>query len=779
MITNYFKSAIRNLIRNKSFSFINIFGLAIGLTVGILVLLWVTDELGYDKFHKNQNQIYRLVHESFSAGKSMHYSSCPTPLGQIVKERYPEVGNMFRFRSFGAGKATFQDKVIMIRHFYYADKEILDVLSFNFIYGDLKTALNEPSGIIISLSTSKKLFGDSNPIGNTIQTDDTDNFVIKGVFNDFPLNSSLRFDLIVPFTYLNEIGFTTENWGSFSWQTFLSFNESLDIKVFEDKIKGLINEFVDDEVYILKLQSLEDLHLYNMDGSEGRIRYVKIFIVIGIVIILLACINFMNLSTVRAIRRAKEIGLRKSIGVEKFQLIKLVLSETLIMVFISLIISMSLVELLRPYFNEITGKDISISYLNMGFILILFIIAIITTFISGFYPAYILSSLNPVNALKGIKESGKGKARIRKILVVIQFTITIILISGSIVVYKQLKYMNERDLGIAKDNIVYIELDKKLKGQFEVFRNELLTNPNIESVTKTYQMPSYNRLSTSINWDGQEEGYNLVMNVSVVDQDYIKTFGLEIIDGKDFIKGSSADSAGIIINQEAVKQMKLKNPIGTNINLWGEGKILAVVKNYNFMPLTEKIQPIALKIRGDGLYTYAVIQINKEELQNTLDFIELKFKSYTSNQPFDYHFMTEDYERLYQFETRLSKILKYFTGLAICIALLGLYGLSAYLSEQKTKEVGIRKALGASIWGLLWDFVFDFCKWVFLSILIAIPITWYIIQNWLENYAYRIELSIDVFICSGIAAITIAAFTVGLQAYKSATQNPVNALRHE
>ena len=339
--------------------------------------------------------------------------------------------------------------------------------------------------------------------------------------------------------------------------------------------------------------------------------------------------------------------------------------------------------------------------------------------------------------------------------------------------------MNNRDLGIAKDNIIYVEIDEKLKNQFEAFKNDLITNPNIESVTKTFQMPSYNKLSTNIGWDGQEEGYNLVMNVSVADHDYIKTFGLKIIEGRDFIKGSSTDSSGIIINEEAVKQMKLKNPVGTNIFLWGDGKILGVMKDYNFMPLTEKIQPIALKIRKDGLYKYAVISINENELQNTLDFIELKFASYSSNQPFDYHFMNEDFDLMYRFETRLSKILKYFTLLAICIALLGLYGLSAFISEQKTKEVGIRKTLGASVWGLLITFVFDFCKWVLVSAIIAIPITWYILQNWLESYAYRIILTADVFIYSGLIAIAVAAVTVGLEAFKSAIQNPINALRYE
>ncbi|PKP34713.1 MAG: hypothetical protein CVU00_05670 [Bacteroidetes bacterium HGW-Bacteroidetes-17] len=779
MTKNYFKNMIRNLNRNKSFSVINIFGLAIGLTVGIMILLWVEDELSYDSFHKNHKQIYRVVHESFSADKSMHFSSCPAILGALIKERYPEVKNMFRFQSFGAGKAAYEDKVFMIRYYFYADNEILNVLSFDFVYGNAETALDEASNIIISLSTSKRLFGDANPVGKVIQVDDVDSFTIMGVYKDFPLNSTLRFDLIVPFTYLEEIGFSTDGWDSFSWQTFFLVDGSLNMNSFKDKIKDFMDEFVDDEKYILKLQSLDDVHFYNMDGSAGRIKYINIFIIIGIVIILLACINFMNLSTVRAIKRTREIGLRKAIGAGKKELIKLVMGETFAMVFIALIISMSLVELTRPFFNEITGKGISLAYLNGKFIVILSIIAIITTILSGFYPAFVLSSLNPINALKGIKDSGKGKARVRKILVIIQFTITIILISGSVTVFRQLKYMNNRDLGIAKDNIIYVEIDEKLKNQFEAFKNDLITNPNIESVTKTFQMPSYNKLSTNIGWDGQEEGYNLVMNVSVADHDYIKTFGLKIIEGRDFIKGSSTDSSGIIINEEAVKQMKLKNPVGTNIFLWGDGKILGVMKDYNFMPLTEKIQPIALKIRKDGLYKYAVISINENELQNTLDFIELKFASYSSNQPFDYHFMNEDFDLMYRFETRLSKILKYFTLLAICIALLGLYGLSAFISEQKTKEVGIRKTLGASVWGLLITFVFDFCKWVLVSAIIAIPITWYILQNWLESYAYRIILTADVFIYSGLIAIAVAAVTVGLEAFKSAIQNPINALRYE
>jgi putative ABC transport system permease protein len=779
MMKNYIKSATRNLSRHKTFSILNIFGLSLGLTIGIFILLWVTDELSYDTFHEKHKNTYRLIHESFSAGESMHYSSCPAPLGEVLQERFPEVENMFRFRSFGAGKLAYKENVFMIRFYYYADKEILDGLNFDFVYGDAQIAMKEPSSVIISQSTSQKLFGDVNPIGKTIQSDDVDNYKITGVFKDFPLNSSLNFELIVPFTYLKEVGFSADNWGSFSWQTFLYLKNKKDAKSLVDKMTGLMAEFVDGEEFILKLQSLEDLHFYNMDGSEGRIKYVRIFIIIGIVIILLACINFMNLSTVRAIKRSREIGLRKAIGADKMQLIRLVLSETFIMISIAMLISMSLVELFRPFFNELTGKGISIAYLNTEFLLILIFILLSTTLLSGFYPAFILSSLNPVHALKGVKESGRGKARIRIALVVLQFSITIILISGSITVYQQLKYMNERDLGMATDNIVYVELDETLKEKFEIFRNELRSNPNIEAVTQTFQMPSHNRLSTNISWDGMEEGFNLVMNTSVADHEYIKTFDLELIAGHDFVKGSSSDSAGIIVNEEAVKQMKLKNPVGTKISLWGDGKILGVVKNYNFMPLTEKIQPIALKIRNDGLYRYAVIKIKPDAIQGTLNFIEEKFADYTSNYPFDYHFMNEDFDRLYRFETRLADILKYFTGLAVCIALLGLYGLSAFISEQRTKEVGIKKTLGASVTNLMFSFIIDFCKWVFLAALIASPVSWYILSNWLENYAYRIPLNVTIFVYSGSIAIIVAAITVGMQAFKSAVQNPITALKYE
>lgn len=779
MIKSYIKTAFRNLIRHKTFSIINVLGLSLGLTIGIFNLLWVDDEISYDKFHPKYKNTYRLVHESINAGESMHFSNCPAPLGKILKERFPEVETMFRFTSFGSGKLSYKDNTFMLRFFYYADKEILDVLNFDFIYGDAKTALSEPSSIIISQSTSEKLFGEINPIGKTIQSDDVDNFKIAGVFKDFPLNSSLRFDLIVPFAYLKEVGFSAEDWGSFSWQTFLYLNSDEVIKPLQEKVKGVLAEFVVDEEYNLKLQSFENLHFYNLDGSEGRIKYVRIFIIIGMVIILLACINFMNLSTVRAIKRSREIGLRKSIGANRMQLIRLVLSETFVIVSIAMIISISMVELFRPFFNELTGKGISINYFNTEFLFVIILILLSTTLLSGFYPAFILSSLNPVHALKGVKESGKGKARIRIALVVLQFAITIILICGSITVYKQLKFMNDRDLGMATDNVIYIELDETLKEKFENFRYELTTNPNIEAVTKTFQIPSHNKLSSNINWDGMEEGINLRMNISVADYEYIKTFGLEIIQGRDFIKGSSTDSLGIIINEEAVKQMNLTNPIGTNISLWGDGKILGVVKNYNFMPLTMKIQPIALKIRSDGLYRYAVIRIKPEAIQSSLNFIEEKFANYSSNQPFNYHFMNEDFDRIYRFETRLSKILKYFTILAISIALLGLYGLSAFISEQRTKEVGVRKVMGASIQALLISFVIDFCKWVILSAVIAIPIAWYILQNWLNGFAYRVQLSTDVFILSGLFATIIAAITVASQAYKSAIKNPVDALRHE
>ncbi len=778
MIKNYYKSGLKTLIRNKSFSILNILGLSVGLTVGILIFLWVVDEMSFDNFHQNHKHIYRLVHESFSMGESNHFTSCPPTLGPLMKDRYPEIEKLARFRSFGTEKVVFKDKAFMERYFYYADKEILEIFSFDFVYGNVSNALDDPYGIIISLSSARKFFGDKNPMGKTIIVDDQDTYKIAGVFNDFPKNSNVKFDFIVPFNFLKEIGFDAESWQSFSWQTFLLLDKSTDIELFGNKIKGVINEFVDDEKYVLKLQGLDDIHLYNIDGSAGRIKYVRIFIIIGIVIIFLACINFMNLSIVRSIKRSREIGVRKAIGAMKYQLIVSFLSETSIMVFIALIISMSLVELLRSFFNEITGKSISLAYLNIEFVFALILIAIVTVLLSGLYPALMMSSFNPISALKGTKNARGTKGRIRKILVVIQFIITIILISGSITVYRQLKYMNEHDLGVASKNIIYVNIDDRLNAQFEAFRGELLSNPNIEGVTKTFQMPSYNKLSSNIYWDGQEEGYNLLVNISIADHDYIKTFGLEIIEGKNFLKGSSSDSLNTIVNEEAIKQMKLENPVGKSITLWGEGKIIAVVKDYHFMPLTEKIQPLALKIR-DGLYRLAVIRVNMDELKKTLKFIEEKYADYTASYPFDYHFMDEDFDRIYSFETRLSKILKYFTALAISIAILGLYGLSAFIAEQTTKEVGIRKTLGASIQNLLFSFVIGFCKWVLLAAIIAIPLSWYIMQNWLLNFAYRIHLSLDIFIFSGLIAIFIAAVTVSIQAYHSAIKNPLDALKHE
>ena len=771
--------SVRQIIREKLISTINIIGLAIGMACTILILLWVNDEISYDKFHKNADNIYTLIgvhHEEIG----MDYSgTIPLPVGPEIKKNYDEIEKFARMRRFTCA-VKINNKTFSERLFYHTDPAFFEMFSYTFLKGDPKTAFSQPNSLVITERIAEKYFGDEDPFGKVLNVDINDVFTITGVIANPPTNSEIRFDFLATIKYLEEVGFRTNNWNSWNNRTYIQLKEHTDYKKFENKIKNTINDQTEDVINReIKLQALRDMHLYEKSGKKGNIIYIYIFITMACFILVIACINFMNLSTARATRRSGEVGLRKVVGASRNKLIIKFFIESIILVIISFHIALIIVELLRPAFNQLTGKTLTINYFNPEFIISSLIIILITGILAGIYPALILSSYKPTIVLKSKILSDSRKSIMRVVLVVFQFSLSVILIICSIVIYMQVVFIQNKDLGIEKDNVIYFSLTPEINNNYASFKSELIQKPGINYITRTFQMPSYNQFQSDGYWEGGSNNRSLVFDISVVDFDYIKSFGIQISKGRDFDIKYSTDTLNYILNKKAIEMMGIEDPIGkTFIAGRDSGKIIGITENYHVKPLSIDIHPLMLRMNTRRL-EYLVIKLNPDNQTSTIDYIKTVFNKYSpENEPDIKHF-TDDYDRLYRSENRLSKLFAFFTILAIFISCLGLYGLASFMAENKTKEIGIRKALGSSIGSIIKMLNLDFIKWVILSICIGAPIAWLFMNKWLQNFVYHTNIFWWLFPLAGLLVIIIAIATTSYQAYKAATKNPVDSLRHE
>jgi len=776
MLKNYIIIALRNFIRQKLYSLINVLGLAIGIACFILIMLWVTDELSYNKFNENYDEIYRVINYHSMEGPHF-FSNSPNAMGPELKKKYPEIIEFVRYNDY-SGIVKYGDKYFNEPLFIYGDPALFRIFTFPIVKGNPETCFDDVYSIAISERAAKKYFGDEDPLGKVLIVDNEDEFVVRAVFETIPENSSVRFDFFVPFGFLEKIGFYRESWHDFSWQTYIQVLPNTDMDNLKAKVKDILLDKMDDEVVYVRLQPLKELHLYKRSGEKGGIIYVYTFTAIAFFILILACINFMNLSTARSIRRAREIGLRKTVGAQRGQIILQFLGESLLLSFIALIVAMMFVEVFRPGFNVLTGKELSIDYFDLTFIVFSILTGLITGLLAGIYPAFYISGFKPIKVLRFKLSSDRTGFNIRRVLVVFQFTITLILIIGSLTIYRQLNYILNKDLGFETENIVFIEMNQQLKDKFEVFKQEIAGNPSVLNITRTMQMPTFNRFSTTIDWIGRNPDEFLNMNISVVDFDYVKTFGLEIVEGRDFAKDFSTDSSNYIINQKAAEVMRMENPVSQKLILGDTGTIIGVVKDYNFMPMRYDIEPITLAFEPD-YYSYVVVKLHGHDTKATMEFIETVFYKNVADVPFDYTYLESDFDVLYRTEKRLSKIILYFMFLAIFIACLGLFGLASFMAEQRTKEIGIRKAHGATVGSIILFMSKEYIKWVLIAVVIASPVAFYILKGWLGNYKYTINQNPLIYLGSGFIAIIIALLTVSFQAWKSARKNPVEALRYE
>lgn len=779
MFKNYMKITLRNLKKHKFYSVINITGLAIGIACCLIIFLWMKGELSYDRFHKNGEELYRIFQESPQGGKVLRFTSTPSALGPLLKDQYPEIIDTARHTpvrlDIGREEIHFRESAAIV------DESFLKMFSFLLLEGTPQAALEDPYSIVISDEMREKYFAGEDPMGKALRVGESLELNVTGVLQDIPKNSHLQFDCLIPFKLLGESGYDMDDWGNNNYWTYIQLTEKASSQEVEAKISGIIQEHVPRSSSLLRLQPVVRIYLYN-PGGGGLITYLYIFAGMAVFILLIACINYMNLSTARSTNRAKEVGIRQVVGANRTQLIKQFMGESILFTFIALIIGLVLVHLLLPVSSQLAGKPISMKY-STSLILTLLALTLFTGILSGVYPALILSSLKAIRVLKGALKSKSGSAMFRKILVVTQFSLSIFLIIGTLLVFRQMDFMMKMDLGYVKENVVILPMRGQLARNYNPFKTELLKNSNIISMTRANTTPDIKQSSIAsydFSWDGRQEGDSFpVMNVMGVDADYLKTFNMEMVEGRFFSEKFQADvSDSCVINEAAAAAMGLDSPLGKRV-YWDDfkGKIIGVIKDFHFSSLHEEIEPLMMRM-GWSMDNIC-IRIRSDNISGTIGFIRTTLKDLLPNYSFEYEFLDARLANRYLAEQRMERILIFSTIFAIFISCLGLLGLASFTAEQRTKEIGIRKVLGSSVAGIMFLLSKEFVKWVLMANLIAWPVAFFAVSNWLQNFAFRTKIGWEVFLLSGSLALFISLLTVFYQTIKAALSNPVDSLRYE
>lgn len=791
MIKNFFLIAVRNISRHKVFTFINVTGLAVGLAASLLILLWVQDEFSFEKFNLNAGNIYRVEEDQFYSGERYHVTVTPHPGGPVWKQKIPEIKEQTRINLW-LPRILFrqEEKLFFETSIATVDSGFFKVFTFPLLMGDPETALKSPHSIVLSRKLSEKYFGNTNPVGKTLTLDNKYQFTVTGVLKDLPKNSMFNFTGLLPYSFLKEIGAADNSWGNNSIFTYVMIEKGTDIKAVNKKLTDVVVENDPQITTKYSLFPLLDIHLHGQFGfkeTNGPVIVVSIFTLIAIFVLLIACINFINLSTAKASGRGKEIGIKKVAGADQFSMIVQFMLESLLLVIIAMILALILVGLSLGLFNNISGKSFIIKDLFQAkFILSYIIVGLLAGLISGIYPALYLASFKPVTVLKGETISGKGTGRLRQILVVVQFTLSILIAISAIFMYKQLKFLQEKDLGFNKDNMICITMPDNMKPKYSSIKSELKQETLIQGVTASMWNPTnMGSNSGGASWDGKDPDKQVLIGTNGIDYDYLKTMNMELKSGRDFSNDFPSDMArdttgNFMVNEEVVRLMGIGDPIGKNFRFMGlNGTIVGVLKNFHFKGADQAIEPMAFALAPVNYLRVILIRLTPGNIPASLKAVEKIWKEVVPEYPLDYTFIDQDYENLFKAQMRLSSLLKYFTVLAVIIACLGLYGLSSYSAERRTNEVGIRKVMGAGSLTVMYTLSKEFLFLVLISIVIAVPLGWIIVGNLLKQFAYRIDLSLIIFICIAIGAVIIALLTVSFQAYKATGINPAEALKVE
>jgi putative ABC transport system permease protein len=787
MLKNYLLVTVRNLKKNGTYSFLNILGLAVGMTAFILIALYVQYELSFDRHHKNADRIYRVIRE----GRAL----TPAALGPELKEKIPEVTAASRMIRRSNTLISYRQNHFLEEEFYWVGSETFDIFSVPFLSGDPETALDEPASIVLSQRAAKKYFGDADPMGKTLTVNERFEFKVTGVFNDMPANSHFVMDAIVPYeTYFQITNNDITSWRSNFSYTYFLLQEGADPEVMENKIGPLIERplyqatgIEEPQPKYFFIQPMTEIHLHSQlmqeIGPNNNIKYIILFSSVAFLILFIACINYMNLATARSLRRGKEVGMRKVVGAQKGQLIVQFLGESVAMAVMAMIFALVMVVGALPAFNSLVERQLGLNPVqNPQLFVGLVIVTLFVGLFAGSYPAMRMSGFKPISVLGGSFTRGAKGSSLRNVLVLVQFSITIFLIICTMAVRDQLKFIKSVDVGYAKEQIITLPARGRSVGQnMQPIKTELLKYPDIVAVSASARLPNNIDTFTSRDWTGRNLEEPIAIFYNTADYDFVDLFGLQIVQGRNFSKDFPSDTAGaFLVNETAVKVAEWDSPIGRKFEHWNgaKGEIVGIIKDFHLRSLHSPIEPVYIFL-NPGNFSNISIKMSATNISATIEHVEGVLKKFAPSMPFSYSFFDEVFERAYFTEQRMGRVFGAFAILAIFIACLGLFGLTTFAAEQRTKEIGIRKVLGASDSRIFVLLSKEFIRWVLLANLIAWPIAYYTMNKWLENFAYRIQIGVVAFLISGATALLIAYLTVSYQSIKSARTNPVTSLRYE
>ncbi|HUU04544.1 MAG TPA: ABC transporter permease [Patescibacteria group bacterium] len=783
MLKNYFKIAWRNIILQKGYSLINIFGLAVGMACSFLILLWVQHETSFDRFHANADRIYRVIMEESHENGVENHPWMPFPLGRALVERFPEIIAVTRTATDDF-MVRYQDKIHSELGFLFVDPSFFSIFSFPFTKGNPAHALDDPASIVISDRMAEKYFGKENPMGKTLALSNRADFAVSGVVH-IPAASDFQYDFFISFQsyprFNADLAALEANWRGNNYPTYIQLGKNCSSAAVENKIAGLMSEFTPDRKVKLHLQKLEHIHLYRPDGTDGQMKNIRIFSIIAVFILLIACINFMNLATARFERRCKEVGVRKTLGSTRSQIGIQFVIESLLSSTIAFWGSLGLVKILLPYFRELAQSGMNPELFHPGWLIKMFVLSLLVGMTAGGYPAIILSRAPAAGA--GMRSLFPARNEtLRKGLVIFQFSLSAMLIIGTLTIKEQIHFIQEKDMGLDRSDLVYIQMHGDSRRRAEMVKREIMASPDIVNVTSCRYLPSQIFVQwDGLDWEGRPAGKELPVAFSSGDCDFIPTFGMKMVQGRNFSKELPSDENNVIVNEEAVRQMGIKDPIGKSVNFWRQkGTIIGVVKNFNFRPLNDPIKPLLLTLREvGGSRGLLVAKIRPGRLAQALAYFKDAWRKINPNFSFEPHFLDQDFNSLYLKDKQQGRIFMAFTLIAILICCLGLISLSSFMAEEKTKEIGIRKILGASPLRIAGLFIRDFSKWVAIANAIAWPLGYYLMSRWLQGYYYHASINPMIFVLTGGLSAFFASSAVWFQTARAARANPVDSLRYE
>jgi putative ABC transport system permease protein len=795
MFKNYLKITLRITRQHKEYSFINIAGLALGIACCLLILFWVQDELSFDRFHENADHLYRIIEDLNFEGQTLHIARTPSAVAPALLEEIPEVINSAIYLPAPSLLMTYGENNFYENGVAFASPSFLEMFTFPFIKGSKRMALEDLSSIVITADAAEKYFDKEDPVGKTLKINNKYDFIVRGVIKNIPRNSHVKFDFLLPFAALENMPGDAgirwrpvmDNWGINFYFSYIQVAEHTDIPSLDKKVVNFVVEHSSETSTKLYLQPIKKIHLHSnlMADVEdnGSIKYVYIFSMIAFFVLLIACINFMNLTTAYSVKRAKEVGMRKVAGAKKGQIVKQFLGESIFLSLFAMIVAIAIMLLFLPVFNRLSGKDLGFDVTSSaGIFFVLVAAAVVTGVLSGSYPAFYLSSFQPINILKGTNKSGTGKTVFRRFLVVVQFSLSVFLIIATIGVHKQLHYIQNSQLGFERDHVVCVRLRGESAQYFQAVKNELSKNPNILGVTAANQLPTHIIYSvTGAYWEGKNPKDDVPFNFVTVDYDFIQALNLQLVEGRAFSDEFQSDrSEAFIINEKVAGMIGKESPIGEAFGFLGRrGRIIGVVKNFHFDNFYNEIKPLVLMYEPPESDNYLIIKISSSAISENLAFIEDAWNKTVPFYPFEFSFLDEDFNRQYRSEKRMGKLFNTFTFLSLFIASLGLFGLVSFIVNQRTKEIGIRRVVGASAADIVKILTKEFIILVAVANIIAWPAAYYFMRKWLDTFVFRTHIQMWMFLYAAIIAFAIAFLSVSYKTIKAATANPVDSLRYE